>query len=92
MRSRSCSNNWVEVGSGLGGVWFRGNRQTFVAVRPDGSVLGADYRSRVSAILGLVWDARLRERGAPFAPLFRLLSGDGASRPLPLRSVQGFEN
>jgi hypothetical protein len=54
--------NWVDVGRGLGAVWYRGNRQTFVAVRPDGSVVGARYRSRASAILALVWDARSREQ------------------------------
>lgn len=88
MRARACSNNWVEVGSTLGGVWYRGSRQTFVAVRPDGSVLGADYRSRVSAILGLVWDARERER-FPFRPLLALFGGTpatrGAASPLVVR-------
>ena len=61
MRARSCACNWVNVGSSLGHVWFRGSRRRFVAVRPDGTVVGADYRARNVAILALVWDARRRE-------------------------------
>lgn len=60
-RAKSCACNWEYVGASLGSVWFRGRLQRFVAVRPDGSVVGAKYRSRGSAILALVLDARARE-------------------------------
>lgn len=91
MRARACSNNWVEVGSTLGGVWYRGSRQTFVAVRPDGSVLGAEYRSRVAAILALVWEARLRER-APFLPLLGLFATPAPARGKPGGLLARLEN
>src|SRR5882672_2351884 len=61
MRAKSCACNWEYVGETLGSVWFRGSLQRFVAVRPDRSVLGATFRSRTGAVLGLVMDARRRE-------------------------------
>ncbi len=60
-RAKSCACNWQYVGETLGWVWFRGSHQRFVAVRPDGTVVGARYRSRVGAVLALVTDARSRE-------------------------------
>lgn len=60
-RSKSCACNWEYVGATLGSVWFRGKMQRFVAVKPDGSVLGANYRTRPAAVLGLVVEARRRE-------------------------------
>ena len=38
-----------------------GRDPVFVAVRPDGSVLGKGFRTRSGAVLGLVKDARRRE-------------------------------
>ena len=60
-RAASCSVHRWYVGASLGWVWFRGARQSFVAVRPDGSVLGDDYRSREAAIVALAAEARRRE-------------------------------
>ena len=60
-RAKSCACNWEYVGASLGSVWFRGRLQRFVAVKPDGSVLGANFPSRGTAILGLVAAARRRE-------------------------------
>lgn len=60
-RAKVCACNWQYVGASLGSVWFRGKFQRFVAVRPDGSVLGASFRSRTFAVLALVMDARCRE-------------------------------
>lgn len=63
-RARSCACNWEQVGESLGSVWMRtpgGRDPVFVAVRPDGSVLGKGFRTRSDAVLGLVRDARRRE-------------------------------
>jgi len=68
--------NWQYVGATLGAVWFRGSHQRFVAVRPDGTVLGARFLTRARAVLGLVADARRREG---IAEVF-YLDTDGASR------------
>lgn len=76
-RAKSCACNWEYVGESLGAVWFRGKMQTFVAVRPDGSVLGANFRTRARAWLGLVLDARRREGLAGVL----LLSTDAPRKP-----------
>lgn len=56
--------HWEEICPHMGGVWFRGSRQTFVAVTPEGKVLGVNYRSRASAYLALLSEYR---RGRKFA-------------------------
>jgi len=60
-RAVSCSIHRWYVGASLGWVWFRGSRQTFVAVKPDGSVLDAGCRTREAAIVALAMEARRRE-------------------------------
>ena len=65
--AKSCGTNWEWLGPRLGSVWLRTpgpqkapgtpfsglSSPVFVAVKPDGSVLGVDYPTRSAAIVAL---------------------------------------